>query len=142
MCVPLGRPAQQMAGVPRCTVLVGNYCTLHTSRNVAGIYCLSDVICNSLFWVYAVSCVSRSWACRTAWRGHNIWFRSPGWCSFPPAPPPPDFALSEPLPGGLQGWLRAVSDIRTRGCFAAARELQEEEIGGQQDWRDGRAVAA
>ena len=25
MCVPSGRPAQQMAGVPRCTVLVGNY---------------------------------------------------------------------------------------------------------------------
>ena len=25
MCVPSGRPAQQMAGVPRCTMLVGNY---------------------------------------------------------------------------------------------------------------------
>ena len=57
MCVPSGRPAQQMAGVPRCTVLVGNYyiafsihyggkwgplshCCFNgpTSRNVAGIY--------------------------------------------------------------------------------------------------------
>ena len=25
MCVPSGRPVQQMAGVPRCTMLVGNY---------------------------------------------------------------------------------------------------------------------
>ena len=25
MCVPLGRPTQQMAGVPRYIVLVGNY---------------------------------------------------------------------------------------------------------------------
>ena len=37
-----------------------------------------------------------------------------GRLSFRPAPPP-DFALSEPLPGGLQGWLRAVSDMRTCG---------------------------
>ena len=54
MCVPSGRPAQQMEGVPRCTVLVGNYYiafSIHyggkwgplsllfngpTSRNVAG----------------------------------------------------------------------------------------------------------
>ena len=66
MCVPSGRPAQQMAGVPRCTVLVGNYyiafsihyggkwgplshCCFNgpTSRNVAGIYWLSDVYCYS-----------------------------------------------------------------------------------------------
>ena len=66
MCVPSGRPAQQMAGVPRCTVLVGNYyiafsihyggkwgplshCCFNgpTSHNVAGIYWLSDVYCYS-----------------------------------------------------------------------------------------------
>ena len=29
-------------------------------------------------------------------------------------PPPPDFALSEPLP---QGWLQLVSDIETRSCL-------------------------
>ena len=69
MCVPLGRPAQQMAGVPRYTVLVGNYyiafsihyggkwgplsrCCFNgpTSCNVAGIYWLSDVNCNLLLW--------------------------------------------------------------------------------------------
>ena len=49
-----------------------------TSRNVAGIYCLSDVNCNLLFWVYTLPPVSRSWACRTAWQGHNIWFWSSG----------------------------------------------------------------
>ena len=38
--------------------------------------------------------------------------QSQGWLSFLPAPPP-DFALSEPLLGGLQGWLRAVSDMQT-----------------------------
>ena len=32
-----------------------------------------------------------------------------------PSSPPPNVALSEPLPGGLQGWLRAVSDMRTCG---------------------------
>ena len=37
-----------------------------------------------------------------------------GRLSFRPAPPP-NVALSEPLPGGLQGWLRAVSDMRTCG---------------------------
>ena len=37
--------------------------------------------------------------------------------SFPPAPPPLDFALSEPLPWGLQGWLQLVSDIATRNCL-------------------------
>ena len=64
MRVPSGRSAQQMAGVPRCTVLVGNYyiafsiyyggkwgplshCCFNgpTSRNVGGIYWLSDVYC-------------------------------------------------------------------------------------------------
>ena len=30
-------------------------------------------------------------------------------------PPPPNVALSEPLPGGIQGWLQAVSDMRTCG---------------------------
>ena len=33
-----------------------------TSRNVAGIYCLSDVNCNLLFWVYTLAPVSGSWA--------------------------------------------------------------------------------
>ena len=74
-----------------------------TSHNVAGYIfgCLMCLVIYSLFWVYTVSCVYRSWACRTAGRGHNIWFRS----QMSLSPPPPDFALSEPLPGGVQGWL-------------------------------------
>ena len=36
-----------------------------------------------------------------------------------PSSPPPNAALSEPLPGGIQGWLRAQSDIRT--CSPAPR---------------------
>ena len=44
-----------------------------------------------------------------------IWFRSLDGSASVQPPPPPDFALSEPLPGGLQGWLRAVSDMRTCG---------------------------
>ena len=43
--------------------------------------------------------------------------------SFPPAPPP-DFALSELLPGGIQGWLRAVSDIRTCGPARRRKRAQ------------------
>ena len=35
-----------------------------------------------------VSCVSRSWECRTVRRGHNIWFRSPGLGSASLQPPP------------------------------------------------------
>ena len=39
-------------------------------------------------------------------QGRYIWFRSLE-VSFPPAPPPPDFALSRrPLPGGFQGCWR------------------------------------
>ena len=87
------------------------------------------LICNSSFalgnWTHRAS-VSRlprfqwgphPWGLATA----HHWFRSEVRLSFPPAPPPPppDFALSEPLPGGLQGWLRAQSDMRT--CSPASR---------------------
>ena len=88
-----------------------------TSRNVAG-YLFGCLMCAVIFYFWVLHCLLclRSWACRTVWRGHNIWFRSPGRVSFPPAPPR-DFALSEPLPGGLQGWLQLVSDIETRSCL-------------------------
>ena len=48
-----------------------------------------------------------------------------GRLSFRPAPPPPDVALSEPLPGGLQGWLQArVRHADMQPC-AAQRSAQE-----------------
>ena len=48
-----------------------------TSRNVAGIY-IGCLMCIVIF-SFGDCCrlpSSRSWACRTVWRGHNIWFRS------------------------------------------------------------------
>ena len=90
---------------------------------------MSDVSCNLFFiWVYTVSCLSRSWACRTAGRGHNIWFRSPGRVSFPPAPPPTSPCLSPSL---LVGWLATgrVRHAEMRSCKAqdSAQEEQRPE---------------
>ena len=62
----------------------------------------------------------------------NIWFRSAGG-SASVQPPPPDFALSEPLPGGLQGWLRAVSDIWT--CGPARRRGVRRRGSDPKQWR-------
>ena len=42
----------------------------------------------------------------------------PRMVQLPSSPPPPNVALSEPLPGGVQGWLRAESDMRTFGPAA------------------------
>ena len=50
--------------------------------------------------------------------------------SLPPPPPPhpPDFALYEPVPGGLQGRLQLMSDIETHNKIEhAAKSLQCEE---------------
>ena len=49
-----------------------------TSRNVAGIYWLSDVYCNLLLLGIVAVSFSRSWACRTIWQGHNIGFEANG----------------------------------------------------------------
>ena len=78
-----------------------------TSRNVAGIYWLSEVYCNLLFWVYTLPPVFGSWAVshRSAGTQHLVSKPSVS------LPPPKDFALSEPLPGGVQGWIWVVSDI-------------------------------
>ena len=72
--------------------------------------------------------MSRSWECRTARRGHNIWFRSPGRLSFPPAPPGLR-PVSETPPWGFPGLLEAVSDMRTQRCFggsSGARKTTED----------------
>ena len=49
--------------------------------------------------------------------------------------PPPDFALSEPLPGGIQGWLRAVSDMRT--CGPATRRIARSWSSNPEEQRKG-----
>ena len=56
-------------------------------------------------------------------------------------PPPKAFALSEPLPRGVQGWIWVMSDIRTQGCLVAAKELLEWNGSGQQIWSVGQAAA-
>ena len=61
---------------------------------------------------------SQPWGLATA----HHWFRSQQ--AQLPSSPPPDFALSEPLPGGIQGWLRAVSDIRTCGPARRRKRAQ------------------
>ena len=83
-----------------------------TNMFVVMYYVIYFCFASTAFWAPFVCALPNLWGAPHH-DVHSVTMVSELWTQLPSSPPPPDFALPEPLPGGLQGWLQAQSDMRT-----------------------------